>query len=348
MNTFTFIPRDNWTDTPMAFKEEENSMNSSVIQLLQDFHGVPFGLHFIGIPLHLLGLVQQIIIVIYERNELDPMKRSLTSQVSEYLSKQYHQYDHNICFTQMISTHMMWASNLSMITILRSLLHLVTTNLPLPILIFIEYLMVTYTIALTLVYITTNFFEYWSQFILRRIPNYDHDFLATGLQVTIFGLAFYLGALQTFGLLSVTEFEEKPLLIPSGLAFVVCVQAVIFAFHKLIKYYQTFQIPVAPQAWQPMPTPNQSVILQIQNLPPNNVPLNTDRFNPSVHTNHTDNLLMAIGFSICLVILVALSHEDFTGFHGYLYNLWSCFAIPFIFCSLSPKLRGFIVKKIVQ
>ena len=87
MNTFTFIPRDNWTDTPMAFKEEENSMNSSVIQLLQDFHGVPFGLHFIGIPLHLLGLVQQIIIVIYERNELDPMKRSLTSQVSKYLSK---------------------------------------------------------------------------------------------------------------------------------------------------------------------------------------------------------------------------------------------------------------------
>ena len=70
----------------MAFKEEENSMNSSVIQLLQDFHGVPFGLHFIGIPLHLLGLVQQIIIVIYERNELDPMKRSLTSQVSTYLN----------------------------------------------------------------------------------------------------------------------------------------------------------------------------------------------------------------------------------------------------------------------
>ena len=262
-----------------------------------------------------------------------------------------------ICFTQMISTHMMWASNLSMITILRSLLHLVTTNLPLPIVICMQYLMVTYTIALTLIYITTSFFEYWTQFILKRIPNHDHDFLATGLQVTIFGLAFYLGALQTFGLLSVTEFEKKPLLIPSGLAFVVCVQAVIFAFHKLIKcyqtrgliaLYQTFQIPLVPQAWQPTPTPNQSVILQVQNLPPIIVQLNTDRFNPSVHTNHTDNLLMAIGFSICLVFLVALSHEDFTGFHGYLYNLWSCFAIPFIFCSLSPKLRGFIVKKIVQ
>ena len=70
----------------MAIKEEENSLNSSVIQLLQDFHGVPFGLHFIGIPLHLLGIVQQVIIVIYERNELDPMKRSLTSQVSTYLN----------------------------------------------------------------------------------------------------------------------------------------------------------------------------------------------------------------------------------------------------------------------
>ena len=47
----------------MAFQEEEKPLNSSVIQLIQDFHGVPVGLHFIGVPLHLLGLVQQIIIM---------------------------------------------------------------------------------------------------------------------------------------------------------------------------------------------------------------------------------------------------------------------------------------------
>ena len=85
MDTFSFIPNNNWTDTPMAFQEEEKPLNSSVIQLIQDFHGVPVGLHFIGIPLHLLGLVQQIIIMIYERNELDPMKRSLTNQVCTLL-----------------------------------------------------------------------------------------------------------------------------------------------------------------------------------------------------------------------------------------------------------------------
>ena len=57
--------------------------------------------------------------------------------------------------------------------------------------------MVTNTIALTLVYIVANFLEYFSRLILKRIPNYDHDFLATGCQAAIVGLSFYLGALQT-------------------------------------------------------------------------------------------------------------------------------------------------------
>ena len=72
----------------------------------------------------------------------------------------------------------MWASCLSMLTILRSLLALMTEDPPLIILIPMEYLMVTYTIAITLIYIITSFFEYLSRMILRRVPTYDHDFLA--------------------------------------------------------------------------------------------------------------------------------------------------------------------------
>ena len=61
--------------------EDEKPMNSSVIQLVNEFHGVPFEFLIVGIPLHLLGIVEQCFIVIYERNEMDPMKRSLTNQV---------------------------------------------------------------------------------------------------------------------------------------------------------------------------------------------------------------------------------------------------------------------------
>ena len=79
MEILEFVPIDNWTE----YHGIEKSLNtSSVIQLTQDFHGVPVGLLITGIPLHILGIIQQGFIVIYERNEMDPMKRSLTNQVN--------------------------------------------------------------------------------------------------------------------------------------------------------------------------------------------------------------------------------------------------------------------------
>ena len=81
MEKLDFVPIDNWTE----YNGAEKSLNSSsVIQLIQDFHGVPSGLLITGIPLHILGIIQQVFIVIYERYEMDPMKRGLTNQV--YLS----------------------------------------------------------------------------------------------------------------------------------------------------------------------------------------------------------------------------------------------------------------------
>ena len=255
----------------------------------------------------------------------------------------------------------MWASCLSIFTILRSLLCLMTKGLPLIILIPMEYLMVTYTIAITLTYIVTSLFEYLSRMILKRVPNYNHDFLATGLQVVIFGLAFYLGALQTFGLFSVEELDDQPLLIPSSLGFVLSVECLIFGLHKLFICCKTIKIshPVIPQVEQPPPAPRQAwqspsdpsnpVVLQVQDLPVPNVQLNTIQFNPSIETDHTNNLFVAIGFSICFVFLVAFAKaEDITGFHGYIYNLWSCFVLPLIFCTVSPKLRAFIRKTLVE
>ena len=81
MTSFEFIPSDNWTEIPGILNEDEKPMNSSVIQLVNEFHGVPNGFLIVGILLHLLGIVEQCFIVIYERNEMDPMKRSLTNQV---------------------------------------------------------------------------------------------------------------------------------------------------------------------------------------------------------------------------------------------------------------------------
>ena len=84
MEKLEFFPTYNWTEYHGQIQETEKLLNSSIHQLIQDYHGVPYGLLIIGIPLHILGIIQQVFIVIYERYQMDPMKRSLTNQV--YLS----------------------------------------------------------------------------------------------------------------------------------------------------------------------------------------------------------------------------------------------------------------------
>ena len=245
--------------------------------------------------------------------------------------------------------------------------------------------MVTYTIAITLIYIVTSFFEYLSRMVLKRIPTYDHDFLATGLQVVIFALAFYLCTLQTFGFFSVAELEDQPLLIPSSLGLVVSVECVIFGIHKLFICCKTLKInrqigqpPPATKGHQrsakklrpakkfkPLKTLRTAkklkaakrlrtgstlnpVVLQVQDLPLPRSKFNTNSFNPSVHTDHTNSLFVAIGFSWFVFLIAFAKVEDITGFHGYIYNLWSCFVLPLIFCTVSPKLRRFIRKSFVK
>ena len=84
MENLEFAQIDNWTEYHAQIQETEKSWNSSIYQLVQDYHGVPCGLLIIGIPMHILGIILQIFVVIYERYEMDSMKRSLTNQV--YLS----------------------------------------------------------------------------------------------------------------------------------------------------------------------------------------------------------------------------------------------------------------------
>ena len=207
---------------------------------------------------------------------------------------------------------------------------------------------------MTLVYIVASFSEYFSRLILKRTPNYDHDFLATSIQAAIFGLAFYLGALQTFGFFSIKELEEQPLHIILSLVSILSIITSTFGLHKLFNWCQTFKIRqntvsvVSVKAWTPTPRPSNLVVLQVENLPLNGQ-LNTERFNPDVNTDHVNNLTNAVCSSIFFVLLLTYSRkEDVTGFHGYIYNLWSCFALPFIFCTVSPKLRGFIIKSLVH
>ena len=181
------------TDSTVNLTETaQNATKSTTIAAIENFYGAPPTLLVTGIVFHIFGILMQVFTVIYERFEMDPMKRSLTNQ--------------------MISTHMIWAAFLSIFTILRSIFCLFSVSLPFLFLAAIEYLMTTYTIGVTLIYLEVGFFEYWSKMVLGRIPEYDHDFLATWLQIVTFVASLFLAALQTFGTFSVQEFEDQPLM----------------------------------------------------------------------------------------------------------------------------------------
>ena len=177
---------------PDSFQNLSEATKSITISTIENFYGAPPTLLVIGIFFHIFGLIMQVSTVIYERFEMDPMKRSLTNQ--------------------MISTHMIWTACLSIFTIIRSIFCLTSVALPFLLLAAIEYLMTTYTIGVTLIYLEVGFFEYLSKVVLGRIPEYDHDFLATWLQIVTFVVALFLAGLQTFGTFSVQEFEDQPLM----------------------------------------------------------------------------------------------------------------------------------------
>ena len=58
-------------------------MNSSVIQTLQDYYGLPSIFLIGGIVLHLFGIVFQGFIIAYECWQIDPMEQSFTNLVSK-------------------------------------------------------------------------------------------------------------------------------------------------------------------------------------------------------------------------------------------------------------------------
>merc|ERR1712141_952031 len=50
---------------------------------------------------------------------------------------------------------------------------------------------------------------YWSKMWLKRVPNYNHDFLATWLNASNVSVALYLGGLQAYNLIERAKNEEN-------------------------------------------------------------------------------------------------------------------------------------------
>ena len=105
--------------------------------------------------------------------------------------------------------HSVWAEVLSILNIIRSMLRLLSVELPFTLLVALEFLMVFDTIAITLMYIQVVFYEYLVKVVLKRIPGYKYDFLITWSLVATPSLALFLGALQVFEIFSLENLEDQ-------------------------------------------------------------------------------------------------------------------------------------------
>ena len=72
--------------------------------------------------------------------------------------------------------------------------------------------------------------EYWRKSILKRVPEHDVDFIASGLMIVNFVLSFYLGSLHIVG----KHAEEQPLKIPRTILVILLIVCLITVIHKIV------------------------------------------------------------------------------------------------------------------
>ena len=99
----------------------------------------------------------------------------------------------------MISAQFLWSMCLSFIMIIRIIITLLT-NQTFPLVAFaLDYIKVVSSYAIALCIIEYTFFEHWVKLIRKRVPENDHDFLATWFQIVNAAIAIYFGTIQFFG-----------------------------------------------------------------------------------------------------------------------------------------------------
>ena len=287
-----------------------------------DFSEVPGIVLAVTIVLLVLGIVMQCFAIAYEKFHMDPMKRGLVNQLSTIFMA------FSLCF--------------SATCIIRYLLEGIVPQ-PMPDFIyqFIGWLGWVARASTFGCLITVNeviFCIYWSKMWLKRVPNYDHDFLATWLSVANVIIAFYLGGLKTYNAIQWAKDEEN---VPSFRIFLILgsmmlLLVLVSVIHILIDCYKRrtsnsiLPLYTVPIQEPPQPPPQPSALM-----------LNTMKYNPDIL-----NWKVALGTIFMVPILLFwyfVIQLKYAPLH-LIINIVVCFYVPLLFCSLNPKLRSFIIK----
>ena len=177
-----------WALVPVEDPEEQlkewgilpnDSATLNTSGLIQTYEDIPPIALAISIVFYVLGMILHIFIITYERFEMDSMKRGLKNQL--------------------ISSQIAWIFILSFTMSLRAILTLCSVENFIGFQIFLEYVRITSIMANLLIGIEISLFELYCKFVLKRIPESNHDILAVWLSVVNLILALFLSFIQLYG-----------------------------------------------------------------------------------------------------------------------------------------------------
>ena len=151
--------------------------NNTDLDHVQDFRDIPTLMIVLFLVLLPLGIIMQLMIIMYERFEMDPMKRNLNNQL--------------------VTSAMLWTICLSLVSIIRLILTLMEAYEPSWLIISVDSLSRACMIAILLIFTEGFLFRYYSDLLLQRVPNYNYDFLATWLHSCNIIVPMFLSCIQT-------------------------------------------------------------------------------------------------------------------------------------------------------
>ena len=228
-------------------KEDQRANNLSLVRKSTWVTKMFFNLSFLKIPLQfgsqydyneltgeyfaitillvIFGIVMQSFAISYERFHMDPMKRGLVNQ----LSTTYMAFSMCYSITRIIRYFIEWLAP-------KPLHHFIFNGFRL-----VGWFAWSGSFGCLITVNEVIFFTYWSKLWLKRVPNYNHDFLAAWLNAANVFMAFYLGGLQVYNSTERAKDEENVprLRLFLCLGIITVLQVIVYIVHYMIDWFKT-------------------------------------------------------------------------------------------------------------
>ena len=181
------------------------------------------------------------------------------------------------------------------------------------------------------------FFLYYIRLYLKRVPNFDHDFLGSFLTIWNVFMPLIFGYLQSYGPTTLVEMVQEAQPTVFGLTF--CILVLLFFIilvHGLYDFF--FQKPTVPQP-----------IFIIENHQNQPMVLNNVAFNPTLLSlKMITFLLLPLSFCVFLLYLLVYFWHNFDlnleAIVEYFLRIYACVFSPLVFCICNKNVRNFAMK----